>query len=81
MDHIIHALKRSCQSLLVPHISDKESQFILIFLKFIFHDELFKLISGINNDLLRLIMREHIFGKAFAKGACSSGNENRFIIQ
>ena len=80
MDHIIHTLKSTHHSFFISHISDKETELVLIFFKFICHQELLELISGIDDDLLRIIMGQHIFGKALPKGSGSSGNKNCFII-
>ena len=81
MNDIIHTLKGTHHAFLITHISDKETKPVRIFLKFICHDKLLKFISGINNNLLRMIMSQHIFRKTFTKRSCSSGNQYGLVIQ
>ena len=80
MDHIIHILKSSLETFLVSHIPDKETELVCVLLHLILHQKLFELISGINDDLLRIVMRQHIFGKALTKGTGSSGNQYCLVI-
>ena len=76
MDDEIHALKGSHHTLLVADVADKKAQLILILLKLILHDELLKLVPGVDDDLLRIIVCQNIFGKRFAKGTGSAGYQN-----
>ena len=80
MDHIVHALKGSLQPVLVTHITNKIPHHGIIFLQLILHHELLVLISGIDDDLLRLVVLQHVSGKAFSKGARSARDQYGLII-
>ena len=80
MDHIVHALKGSLQPVLVPHVADEVPHHGIIFLQLILHHELLVLISGIDDDLLRLVVLQHVSGKALSKGARSARDQYGLII-
>ena len=80
MNNIINTLKRTGQTLLITHITDEETKLGSILLKLILHDELLKLITRIDNNLLHIIMLQNILGEALAERTGSACNQNRFII-
>ena len=68
------------QALFVSDITDEETKLAGILLEFILHDELLEFITGIDNDLLRIVIVQYIFGKSLAKTAGTTCDQNGFII-
>ena len=80
MDHIIHPFKSSPKPVLIPHIANEIPHDGFMFPQLILHQKLLELVPGINDDLLGVVMRQHIFGKTLSKRACPTGYQDRFII-
>lgn len=80
MDDIVYTFKCSGQAFLVSDIADEEAKLAGILLEFILHDELLEFITGIDNDLLRIVIVQHIFGKSLTKTASAACSQNGFII-
>ena len=80
VNHIIDALKRAFHALIIAHIADKEPQPVLVLRKVICHHPLLELIARVDNDLLRVVVCQHILCEASAKGACAACDQYRFII-
>ena len=75
MNDIIHSVKCTVQTLSVSDISDKEPELIAVLFKFVAHDKLLIFISGINNNLLHIIMIQHILRKRISEGSRSACNQ------
>jgi len=67
MDDIIYIFKCSGHALFVSDITDEETKLAGILLEFILHDELLEFITGIDNDLLRIVVVQHYLVKALPK--------------
>ena len=80
VNDIIDTFEGSGQTFLVSHITDEETKFVCILLEFILHDELLELVTGIDNDFLRIVMIQDIFGKCLTKAAGTTCDQNGFII-
>ena len=81
MNHKIHAFKGAAKPVSVTDIADKKPEPVLIFFKIIGHHPLLKFVSGINDNLFRLVICQYIFCKSLTERARSPGNQYRFIVQ
>ena len=59
MDHVIHAVQGAPEPCLIPHIPDEKAELIVRVqsLELILHLELLELIPGIDDQLLRIVLR------------------------
>ncbi len=83
VDDIVHtAAQCPRQSLPVAHIADKIAHLLRVLSEegIVAHDELFEFIPGIDDDLLRMIVRQNVPGKAFAKGTGPTGDQDCFAV-
>ena len=80
MDYIVHAVEGPQKPVPVANVPDKESQLRSVFPELVLHDELLEFIPGVDDDFLRIIMGQDIFGESFAEASCPTCNQNGFIV-
>ena len=76
VDDIIHVFKSTLHTVTIPYITDEETKLVIrvIFPEVILHIKLFKLVTGIDNDFLRIIMLQSVTGETFTERTGSSGD-------
>ena len=76
MDDIIHVFKSSLHTVTIPYITDEETKLVIrvIFPEIVLHIKLFKLVTRIDNDFLRIIMLQSVTGETFTERTGSSGD-------
>ena len=75
MHHVIHAIQRTVQTLLVAHVADEEAhtRIVLIVLG---HVPLLHLITRKDDDLARVVFLQRHRHKRITKRACTTGDQD-----
>ncbi len=80
MHHVIDAIQRAVQAILIAHITDKEAN-ALVTLEPLGHVPLFHFVAGENNDLLRVVFGQCHRHERIAEGAGTAGNEDGLVAE
>ena len=83
VDDVVDARARAAQPGLVAHVADEESQLGVVVGagllaerdKFVAHDELLVLVARVDDDLLGVVVLEHVAGERVPERPGSSGDE------
>ena len=79
MDNVVYPTHRLPETFAVTHIPDKVTH--TGFIKLLLHLKLFQLISGVDDNLLRLVTIQQGSGVFLAKRARPSGDQYRCIVK
>ena len=89
MDDVVDLLERAAQPSLVAHVADEESELGVVIDpclfaergEFVAHDELLVLVARVDDDLLGIVVLQHVAGERVAERAGASGYEDGFVIE
>ena len=80
MNNIIDSVKGSGEPFSVADVTNEESEFVLVLGKLVAHDELLVFITGVDDNLFRVVMFEDVLNEVVPKGASSASDEDGFVV-
>ena len=81
MENIVHTGHCILNGAQVTDVADEESEFVFVFGKLVAHDELLVFITGVDDNLFRVVMFEDVLDKVISKGSGSAGDEDGFVVE